>query len=249
MPSQGDHSVQLLKRSISANTRSAGASICALRTTSKLPSEPKGPPSFVFELDRWSEFCHLHFAEYGAIAQLVERLLCKQEVVGSKPSGSTVPIVVRLRGDRVARSSRLGAARQSHAAPSLLRWPRTPLELRLRGTATVASAGAWPYGSGVEAAQRRHHELQQLRLQVNDVLGLTEAHDLRDDCADRGHRRLQGEAVFLGERTAAGRASCRRRSGLDRDAVLDRLLACGVDLDVIRASDARLFGDQFEEAR
>jgi hypothetical protein len=29
------------------------------------------------------------FASYGAIAQLGERLLCKQEVVGSIPSGST----------------------------------------------------------------------------------------------------------------------------------------------------------------
>jgi hypothetical protein len=33
--------------------------------------------------DLW--FCHLD----GAIAQLGERLLCKQEVVGSIPSGST----------------------------------------------------------------------------------------------------------------------------------------------------------------
>jgi hypothetical protein len=29
----------------------------------------------------------------GAIAQLGERLLCKQEVVGSIPSGSTSPLV------------------------------------------------------------------------------------------------------------------------------------------------------------
>jgi hypothetical protein len=28
--------------------------------------------------------------EFGALAQLVERLLCKQDVVGSIPSGSTI---------------------------------------------------------------------------------------------------------------------------------------------------------------
>jgi hypothetical protein len=32
-------------------------------------------------------------AGYGAIAQLGERLLCKQEVVGSIPSGSTIFLV------------------------------------------------------------------------------------------------------------------------------------------------------------
>ena len=30
----------------------------------------------------------------GAVAQLVERLLCKQDVVGSTPSGSTIPRLV-----------------------------------------------------------------------------------------------------------------------------------------------------------
>ena len=43
--------------------------------------------------------CHLEIGgkqelsgpvESGAIAQLVERLLCKQDVVGSNPSGSTI---------------------------------------------------------------------------------------------------------------------------------------------------------------
>ena len=31
------------------------------------------------------------FLVKGAIAQLVERVLCKHEVVGSNPSGSTIP--------------------------------------------------------------------------------------------------------------------------------------------------------------
>jgi hypothetical protein len=31
---------------------------------------------------------------FGAIAQLGERLLCKQEVVGSIPSGSTIPWLI-----------------------------------------------------------------------------------------------------------------------------------------------------------
>ena len=35
--------------------------------------------------------------EFGAIAQLVERLLCKQDVVGSNPSSSTTSVVVALR--------------------------------------------------------------------------------------------------------------------------------------------------------
>ncbi len=33
--------------------------------------------------------CMCFIADFGAIAQLGERLLCKQEVVGSIPSGST----------------------------------------------------------------------------------------------------------------------------------------------------------------
>ena len=44
-----------------------------------------------------TDFCPL-FPE-GAIAQLGERLLCKQEVVGSIPSGSTT---LRLRASRGA---------------------------------------------------------------------------------------------------------------------------------------------------
>lgn len=36
-------------------------------------------------------FCNMPFAfPIGAVAQLVERLLCKQNVVGSIPSGSTI---------------------------------------------------------------------------------------------------------------------------------------------------------------
>ena len=35
----------------------------------------------------------------GAIAQLVERVLCKHEVVGSIPSGSTMEASRRYRGD------------------------------------------------------------------------------------------------------------------------------------------------------
>jgi hypothetical protein len=43
----------------------------------------------------------------GAIAQLGERLLCKQEVVGSIPSGSTRPAAVRpVRPARAACGSR-----------------------------------------------------------------------------------------------------------------------------------------------
>ena len=34
--------------------------------------------------------CMWFIADFGAIAQLGERLLCKQEVVGSIPSGSTI---------------------------------------------------------------------------------------------------------------------------------------------------------------
>jgi hypothetical protein len=34
----------------------------------------------------------------GAIAQLVERVLCKHEVVGSIPSGSTIPALAKASG-------------------------------------------------------------------------------------------------------------------------------------------------------
>jgi hypothetical protein len=44
------------------------------------------PPAFCLLIPDPST-CHLN----GAIAQLGERLLCKQEVVGSIPSGSTRP--------------------------------------------------------------------------------------------------------------------------------------------------------------
>ncbi len=39
--------------------------------------------------------CICFFANFGAIAQLGERLLCKQEVVGSIPSGSTTSSKIR----------------------------------------------------------------------------------------------------------------------------------------------------------
>ena len=39
---------------------------------------------------------------YGAIAQLGERLLCKQEVVGSIPSGSTNAVGLALCGKKLA---------------------------------------------------------------------------------------------------------------------------------------------------
>ena len=45
--------------------------------------------------------------EGGAIAQLVERVLCKHEVVGSIPSGSTIASGNRINGD--LRRLRLGA--------------------------------------------------------------------------------------------------------------------------------------------
>ena len=38
---------------------------------------------------------------FGAVAQLGERLLCKQEVVGSIPSGSTIVFDNRLRRGRI----------------------------------------------------------------------------------------------------------------------------------------------------
>ena len=40
------------------------------------------------------------FLERGAIAQLVERVLCKHEVVGSIPSGSTTPNIPRDRENK-----------------------------------------------------------------------------------------------------------------------------------------------------
>ena len=36
--------------------------------------------------------------QYGALAQLGEHLLCKQGVVGSIPTGSTIPASARLLG-------------------------------------------------------------------------------------------------------------------------------------------------------
>ena len=36
---------------------------------------------------------HHHLESYGAIAQLGERLFCKQDVVGSNPTGSTIKIL------------------------------------------------------------------------------------------------------------------------------------------------------------
>ena len=36
-------------------------------------------------------------ANVGALAQLVERLLCKQDVIGSNPLGSTIPDTIRKR--------------------------------------------------------------------------------------------------------------------------------------------------------
>ena len=38
----------------------------------------------------------------GAIAQLVERVLCKHEVVGSTPTGSTKKAYLRDRGKQVS---------------------------------------------------------------------------------------------------------------------------------------------------
>ncbi len=35
--------------------------------------------------------------ETGAVAQLEERLLCKQEVVGSRPIGSTIEAITQCR--------------------------------------------------------------------------------------------------------------------------------------------------------
>ena len=42
------------------------------------------------------------FIKEGALAQLVERLLCKQDVVGSIPSGSTIFAKCPLHQQRVA---------------------------------------------------------------------------------------------------------------------------------------------------
>jgi hypothetical protein len=39
------------------------------------------------------------FSGIGAVAQLGERLLCKQDVVGSIPSGSTIPLLRRRISD------------------------------------------------------------------------------------------------------------------------------------------------------
>ena len=59
---------------------------------------------------------NLRFA-IGAIAQLVERVLCKHEVVGSIPSGSTIPV------SRLERRSRPIAHEEKNRFRT---WPNRP---------------------------------------------------------------------------------------------------------------------------
>ena len=42
----------------------------------------------------WRGYALSRFTKHGAIAQLGERVLCKHEVVGSIPSGSTIVLVL-----------------------------------------------------------------------------------------------------------------------------------------------------------
>ncbi len=50
---------------------------------------------------------------FGAIAQLGERVLCKHEVVGSIPSGSTISLRPSGRMSRVKEFAAAGSSRRS----------------------------------------------------------------------------------------------------------------------------------------
>ena len=56
--------------------------------------EETASSSFGFQLIAQSKFLEsvLYYIidQYGVVAQLVERLLCKQDVAGSNPAGSTI---------------------------------------------------------------------------------------------------------------------------------------------------------------
>ena len=56
----------------------------------------------------------------GAIAQLGERLLCKQEVVGSIPSGSTTKVVVLPASSIAAAGSRSVRMQYRNSCPPFL---------------------------------------------------------------------------------------------------------------------------------
>ena len=68
----------------------------------------------------------------GAIAQLGERLLCKQEVVGSIPSGSTRPEITRPQRAK-ARALPWTALSGRHDGRCDVQRRRVPLPLRQRG--------------------------------------------------------------------------------------------------------------------
>jgi hypothetical protein len=91
-------------------------------------------------------------AEQGAIAQLGERLLCKQEVVGSIPSGSTSRVVRIAPGHRSAR-------------PEVIISPRRHRKIRRGGLSDIVkkrslrAAGGMqiPCGAQSPASKRNAH--------------------------------------------------------------------------------------------